>query len=62
MGGQVKQLFEVEAEGHDIAHHLTKFSSWCAGPAADTPEVATLAGTIDAWWPAVSSPRSRCPA
>jgi transposase len=38
---------------HDIAHRLTKFYTWCAGPAAHLPEVQRLAATIEAWWPEV---------
>lgn len=38
---------------HDIAHHLDRFYSWCAGPGADIPEVQRLAGTVQAWWPQI---------
>nr|WP_236050424.1 transposase [Nonomuraea cypriaca] len=32
-----------------ISHRLFRFHSWCAN--SDIPELATLAETIDAWWP-----------
>lgn len=53
---QLRELFATARTGgqrHDIAHHLDRFYSWCAGPGSDIPEVQRLAGTIDAWWPQV---------
>lgn len=53
---QLRDLFATARTGgqlHDIAHHLDRFYSWCAGPGADILEVQRLAGTIDAWWPQV---------
>jgi len=38
---------------HDIAHRLTRFYAWCAGPGQTIPELQRLATTIDAWWPEV---------
>jgi len=38
---------------HDVAHHLTRFYAWCAGPGRSTPELARLAGTIQTWWPEI---------
>ena len=38
---------------HDIAHHLDRFYSWCAGHGADIDEVQRLAGTVQAWWPQI---------
>lgn len=38
---------------HDIAHRLTRFYTWCAGPGGHIPEVRRLAGTVQAWWPEI---------
>jgi transposase len=36
---------------HEISHRLHRFNAWCAD--SRLPELARLAGTIEAWWPDV---------
>lgn len=40
------------ATRHEIAHRHHRFFTWCA-EFAHIPEIATLATTIDRWWPEV---------
>ena len=38
---------------HQISHRLWAFYRWCADSAI--PELAVLARTIEAWWPAIEA-------
>lgn len=53
---ELRGLFATARRGgnrHDIAHRLTRFYAWCAGPGSLIPELQRLASTIDAWWPQI---------
>jgi transposase len=46
-------LARTDADGRQIRDRLYRFYTWCAD--AEIEELATLAGTIETWWPAIEA-------
>ena len=53
---ELRALLAVAKRGghrHEISHRLWRFYSWCAS--VTTPEVHTLAATVETWWPEIEA-------